>query len=490
MKKKLFLYGAGKRCRDLCKILQQTDYEIIAILDSNSGRWGNVIEGYPIEAPEKIKWLKEFGVCITVADIKSKQAIRNMFWQKYQYDLKREVNYNQLILEVYRDSETIKSVIQKQNNHIGFEENILFDCYNGLGLGGVEAWTKDICSTLIKSGQNNIYIISDQGNYVVPDILINHILKVDINHEEKFLESTILNLIKTIIKMLPCKIITCTTNEVMVAAYLVKCRYPQLIKIISVIHNSNESVYDDYMDFKTCPDLYIGVSQDIIEDMISRGVESSKITSMTCPFFCERKLERTYTEDMTKPICLGYAGRMEDSQKRMDLLLKCVELLEEKNVCFRMELAGDGTARQKMENFINSKHLERKVKFLGRLKREEMPYFWKQQDICVNFADFEGRCISIIEAMGNGAVPIVTATSGVKEDITNGVNGYIVPIGDYRAVADHIEYLSYHREKLPDMGTIAHKIVYPKSRMEKHLEFWKDILKNDHINSEKIDSEV
>lgn len=478
MNKRIVLYGAGKRCRDLYKILEQSQYEVVAILDSNPDTWGMKIGDRSVEAPEKILYLKEMGVCITVANLQVRQTIRNMLQQKYQYNLEKEVNYNHLILDIYRNSDEIRKVMQQSMSSCYNEQNVLFDCYNGLGLGGVEAWTKDICGSLIKNGQKNTFIISDQGDYEVPDALTNHIIKVGINHEERFSQYSIVNLVEAIRRMLPCQIVTCTTNEVMVAAYLVKCYYPDMIKVISVIHNSNESMYADYIDFRECSDLYIGVSQDIIKDMINMGVEASCITSMTCPFQCKAELERTYSVDMQYPIRIGYAGRIEYSQKRMDLLLKCLERLEERQVPFRMELAGDGTAREEMESFIQNRRMEEKVKFLGRLKREEMSLFWKHQDICVNLADFEGRCISIIEAMGNGAIPIVTATSGVREDIVDGVNGYIVPIGEYGAVADYIEYLAEHRNKLSDMGTRAHKAVYPKSKMENHLIFWENILRN------------
>ena len=106
-----------------------------------------------------------------------------------------------------------------------------------------------------------------------------------------------------------------------------------------------------------------------------------------------------------------------------------------------------------------------------------IPEFWKRQDVCVNLADYEGRSISIIEAMGNGAVPVVTATSGVREDITDTVNGYIVPVGDYCAIADRIRMLDRERALLPKMGKLAHAAVAPKRWMKKHVEFWKDILR-------------
>ena len=56
------------------------------------------------------------------------------------------------------------------------------------------------------------------------------------------------------------------------------------------------------------------------------------------------------------------------------------------------------------------------------------------------------------------------------------MNGFIVPLGDYRMMGDKIVYLAKHRERLSEMGRLAHDAVYPKSLMESHLEFWERIL--------------
>lgn len=334
----------------------------------------------------------------------------------------------------------------------------------------------DLCSALIENGHDQIYIISDNGTYKIPPVLAGHIVNVDIDHRDRFSESNIINLIDAIFKKLPCKVVTCTTNEVMLASYLVKRVYPNLIEIVSVIHNSNDSVYENYTNFSECPDVFIGVSQDIKRDMIQRGISPEIMYSMTCPFPCEKALNRTYTEDRSLPIHIGYAGRIEHPQKRMDLILKFIEILVDKNVDFRMELAGDGTAREQMEEYINAHKWNEKVKFLGRLERTELTSFWRKQDICINLADYEGRSLSILEAMGNGAVPIITNTSGVKEDVTDGVNGYIVPVGDYVLAADKVKFLDKHRECLSEMGKKAHEEVCPKSLMKPHMEFWEEII--------------
>ena len=70
----------------------------------------------------------------------------------------------------------------------------------------------------------------------------------------------------------------------------------------------------------------------------------------------------------------------------------------------------------------------------------------------------------------------MTATSGVQEDIREDENGYIIPLKDYKTMAERIEVLSLHRERLSGMGKLAHNIVYPKSLMETHLKFWEKIL--------------
>lgn len=81
-----------------------------------------------------------------------------------------------------------------------------------------------------------------------------------------------------------------------------------------------------------------------------------------------------------------------------------------------------------------------------------------------------------MEAMANGAVPVVTATSGVREDITDGENGYIVDIQNIYKLAERIALLEQYRDMLITMGEKAHNGICPKCQMQDHLCFWEDIL--------------
>lgn len=473
--RKLIFYGAGKRCKTLCKLLEQCrNIKIAAILDTDSSKWGMRVGGYKVEPPERINDFKDVDLCITVADEKVSNDIRRDLKQIWNYDLKKEVHYNEMRLEALKADEKIKQYLYKnvKINH-GEKENILFVSYNGFSLGGIEAWTKDICEALMKDGADNIYVVATRGDYEVPLLLQDRMIYID--EQKMFSADSVLNVIEALIDKLPFKIVTTQPDNTMLAPYLIKCCYPDMVKIITTIRGGSECIYNVYMDYKEIPDVFIGVSRDIMKALIEMGIESGKVQSMCVPFECEETLKRKYTEDKSSPLRVGYAGRVEYSQKRMDLLIKLVQVLVERKICFVMDIAGDGVARQELDEFIRSNHLEKKVRLLGEIDRSEIPSFWKEQDVCINIADYEGRSHSIIEAMGNGAVPVVTATSGVREDIVDDENGYIVPIGDYHAMAERIEYLSKHRERLSIMGNAAHDVVYPKSRIESHLEFWKDI---------------
>lgn len=188
----------------------------------------------------------------------------------------------ELILNAYKEK---LNILDKSKSE---KLNILFDSYNGLGLGGVEAWTMNLCESLINEGKNDIYIISNKGDYNIACLMKKHIIYVDVDLDKKFSEKNILNLVKVIKAKMPCKVVTSTINDVLLAASLMKICYPDSIQIISVIHNSIKWMYDEYLKFKNFIDIYIGVSQDIRNDMILQGIEPEKIFTMTCPFVCEK----------------------------------------------------------------------------------------------------------------------------------------------------------------------------------------------------------
>ena len=181
--------------------------------------------------------------------------------------------------------------------------------------------------------------------------------------------------------------------------------------------------------------------------------------------------------DPGEAIHLGYAGRLEKFEKRMDIMIQLIEELEKRNVKYYLEIAGTGSYYDKLRQLISEKKIENHISLLGWLPREKMSAFWQRQDVALNVSDNEGRPIANMEAMLNGAVPVVTETMGVLEDVHDGENGFMVPICDYVGMADKIEYLEKNRTILPKMGKMARKEMILKMDMGKYMSMWEKILK-------------
>lgn len=469
----IILYGGGKRCIAVLGKLREANIGIRAIVDSNESRWGEALDDIVIQPPFIIGQNLDLVLCITVKDLEEQERIRNDLRETYGSGFLKEICYEDL------EREATLLVYKAKADQIDFTKRrpyIVFDCTSGLGLGGIEEWTKGLCLDLLMEGFDNIRILTDTGDYQIPDRLLGVVDRGFDKERYRSREQQTECIIKYLIDLLPVVIVIGKPVVFLEAAALLKQAVPDKVRIISVVHNGEEEIYGFYDRYRDYTDAYVGVSEDIKRDLVERGVPADRVFSITCPVPCDKVLTRSYTMDASRPIRIGYAGRVVILQKRMDLLLKMIEILENRDVNFCMEIAGDGPYREEMQRIVMEEGWDKHVRFLGVLDREDIPAFWMRQDICVNIADAEGRCISKLEAMAGGAIPVMTRTAGNPEDIMEGVNGYMVEIGDYGDMAEKIIFLAGHREMLPELGLKAHDAIYPKCRREVHTEFWVKLL--------------
>ena len=91
-----------------------------------------------------------------------------------------------------------------------------------------------------------------------------------------------------------------------------------------------------------------------------------------------------------------------------------------------------------MEKQVKKLNISSSVQFLGRVPHEEMPELLIQADIYVSTSLDDGTSVSLLEAMGTGTFPIVTDIPSNKEWISDGVNGFLVPIDKERFLAEKI----------------------------------------------------
>ena len=88
----------------------------------------------------------------------------------------------------------------------------------------------------------------------------------------------------------------------------------------------------------------------------------------------------------------------------------------------------------------------------------------------------EGTPRTVLEAMAMGRAIITTDATGCRETVKNGVNGYLVPVGDSKVLADRMIEFIQNPELIKTMGAESLNYVREKFDVEKINQFMINIM--------------
>lgn len=135
------------------------------------------------------------------------------------------------------------------------------------------------------------------------------------------------------------------------------------------------------------------------------------------------------------PVNLIYVGRVFQREKRVLDLVEIGKRLVARGLDFRLTIAGDGEAMNELrQRLAASPEVDRRTILTGWLPPESITELLCGQDLFLLPGDRESMGFALLEAMGQGVVPIVTPLPGPSE-VVDEETGYTVPIGDYDAFA-------------------------------------------------------
>lgn len=133
---------------------------------------------------------------------------------------------------------------------------------------------------------------------------------------------------------------------------------------------------------------------------------------------------------------IGTAARLEPV-KNLAGLLRAFSQLKSANCV--LQIAGDGSERATLESRTRELGIADRVQFLGW--RADIDSLLQQWDCFVLPSVEEGFGISVLEAMAAGLPVIATSVGGMREIVTNGQDGLLVPANDDGALADAMRRL-------------------------------------------------
>jgi glycosyltransferase involved in cell wall biosynthesis len=128
-------------------------------------------------------------------------------------------------------------------------------------------------------------------------------------------------------------------------------------------------------------------------------------------------------------------------QKDHATLLRAVALLRERGLQPPLLFAGGGKAmhRKPLERLAAELGLAEQARFLG--VHRDVPGLLMQHQLAVLSTHYEGMPLALIEGMAAGCAVVASDVPGVREVISDGVDGRLVAEGDPAALADALEAL-------------------------------------------------
>lgn len=214
---------------------------------------------------------------------------------------------------------------------------------------------------------------------------------------------------------------------------------------ITWIHNDFTTTSYDVLKLKKyldCCQEFYGVSKRLVDEftsLIPAYKDKSQVMYNIVPIdsILQKAEEQAPEFEDVSGECIKIlsVGRLE-AQKGYSITVEVCKLLKQASYKFKWIVLGEGTERAALEKAANAADVDHELNFIG-IRMNPYPYF-KNCDIYVQTSLHEGYVTTVTEANIFERPIVCTDVSGAREQIEDGVNGYVTCF-EPKDIADKIK---------------------------------------------------
>lgn len=174
--------------------------------------------------------------------------------------------------------------------------------------------------------------------------------------------------------------------------------------------------------------------------------------------------------DSATPIELFFAGSA-SNLKRVQMLPFVLERVRKEVPNARLRIAGFRLEEHpEVLALFEEKELLESVECIGVVPSAQLPPYYRAASVVVQPSAYEGMPFVMLESMQNGTPVVATNLCGHPEAITDGVDGFLVPLDDPAQMADRCIRLLKDPEMAERMGEAARRTIAERFTLDRQVE--------------------
>jgi len=150
-------------------------------------------------------------------------------------------------------------------------------------------------------------------------------------------------------------------------------------------------------------------------------------------------------EESEKPLQIVFVASLKRPEKGIEFILKALQSIPFSFVAY---IIGDHKVNDEIVN-------QGTLHYMPIMEHRALMEFFSDKHIFISASHYEPFSISVLEAMYQGLVPIMTSETGLSEYIEDGIHGYVCNYGDTKSLVDILTLLHSDRSMLERASTAA-----------------------------------
>jgi colanic acid/amylovoran biosynthesis glycosyltransferase len=156
-------------------------------------------------------------------------------------------------------------------------------------------------------------------------------------------------------------------------------------------------------------------------------------------------------------------------KKDIEHALLAVAQLDRAGRTCSMSIVGSGDELDRARFTIDDLGLGARIRLMGQVAQRDLPALHRAHDVLLHSASTEGVPNVVVEAMASGLPVVVTDAGGSGEAVTDGVEGFLVPVRSPDRMAERLVELATDARLRGEMGHAGRRRALAQFDLDHHV---------------------